>query len=594
VSGIRTWIPFVASYEKLLLLDEALKDVAERKTISGELQTAAAALRRPYFRTTAKMASRNDSLGWWANTIPERNTMVNRLFLYCCYAYLADRYLSAGGDLCFVCENNALIDTIGLMAEKRGYQVTLSRPFLIFREAVLCSALAGVYHLVLNSGAWLVVRTNGLMYRHKGEGGGSNPDIVIHTWVDEKCFGSDGSFKDRYFKVLPDYCRRKGLAVGTFVTIYDIQRSLWQALTFFRKSEDHFIIPEDYYTLSDYLFPFLLWFKRMRFRFDEVEIQGIDCSILFKRNNALEGVNFATMYYCLFGRLVKKGLRPKVVIDGFENMVSDKMIQLGVRRFMSGATIIGFYHMAPPPNLLCCYTDAEELPYAPLPDRIVCNGERYREILAGEHFPKEKIVVGAALRYSYLHQAGSARSPESSGEFRILLTLSLEEEASLEIFHKLREAVKGIERYRMLIKPHPMGTSIVKRMAGDFSPGTRVVEGTMAQAMDQCHIVVCGASGAAIDCVMSDKEVIRVGRETQIDLDPLRWFGEFEKPVLSIEELGRRIKELEGRIMNPDYQPPHYSVMLPSLFSDVTEESLKVFLPTDNTASGFHIAEVNA
>ena len=46
--------------------------------------------------------------------------------------------------------------------------------------------------------------------------------------------------------------------------------------------------------------------------------------------------------------------------------------------------------------------------------------------------------------------------------------------------------------------------------------------------------------------------------------------------------------------MNPDYQPLHYSDMLPSLFSEVTEERLKVFLPTDNTASGFHIAEVNA
>jgi hypothetical protein len=77
----------------------------------------------------------------------------------------------------------------------------------------------------------------------------------------------------------------------------------------------------------------------------------------------------------------------------------------------------------------------------------------------------------------------------------------------------------------------------------------------------------------------ADKEVIRVGRSTQIDFDPLAWFHEFGKPCYSINELREKLLDAERRMKSPDYQSPRYSAMLPELFSPISEDLMKPFLP---------------
>jgi surface carbohydrate biosynthesis protein (TIGR04326 family) len=245
---------------------------------------------------------------------------------------------------------------------------------------------------------------------------------------------------------------------------------------------------------------------------------------------------------------------------------------------MPGTPVYGFYHIAPPPNVLCFFIDRNELEYIPLPEKIICNGTRYKQILIEEHFPENTIEVGPALRYLYLYNIKKALR-SNANDFSILLVLPIERDASIELFYKLRKAMNSRNNIKLIIKPHPMGTTIIEELKSNFPPTTEIFEGTMEEAINQCDIVVSAATSAVLDCVIANKEVIRVGRSTQIDLDPLAWFEEFGKPVSDIDTLKAQLISYERKIKGNSYVPPQYSLLLPELFSQLTDENLKVFLP---------------
>jgi hypothetical protein len=579
--GIKECVTLISDYEKVREFEEAFKGIAVIKDISTKIQATAALLRRPFYKLTAKFGSKYNSLEWWTSDISERNTMKSNLFLHCCYVYMASEAMGEEGDICVIADNTAVIKNINYLAEQRGIEVIKNCPVVI-KDHFPLEIIIGLYKLALHLSVYAIARLNKTYHKMltKKLRPIKNPDVILHTWVDEKCFGNDGKFKDRYYTTLPDYYRSKGVSWATFVTFSyrNIKRSLWSAYSFLHTNRESFIVPEDYYHISDYIFPFMVWFKSRRFSFSGALLEGVDLSILFDEFNHKEPVHFESMYYLLFKRLAKKGIKSAAVIDGFENMFTDKLIQLGVRKFMPGTVVYGFYHVAPPPNVLCFFTDIDERDIVPMPDRIICNGNRYRDILIKEHFPEERIVVGSALRYHYLY--GLKKSSGNIGEdFRVLLVLPVEGDAVIELFQKAKEAIEGMSRYKMILKPHPMQTKVIDTLKNDFLPGTQVFTGGMDDALNMCDVVISAATGAVLDCVMADKEVIRVGRSTQIDFDPLAWFDEFEKPPYSIGELREKLLDAERRMKNPDYQTPRYSAMLPELFAPISENLMKPFLP---------------
>lgn len=575
---VKEWIPLVSRYERIREICSCLNDISTRIDIGKDVRDAANLLKRPFFELTARIGRKYNSLEWWANTISERNTIINNLFLNCCYLRIADSFLGKSSDLCIIADNNSLIDSIQLRAKQEGYQIKKITKRDFKTTAVYNLYRAGIM-LIHHYYFWLLARVN--KWKFRKESAEVNPDIIIHTWVDEKCFGCGGEFMDRYFTILPEYYKGRNFKVATFVTLFDIKRSFWQALTFFRKSKDSFIIPEDYFKLSDYLFPFYLWLKRSRFEFNNIVLKGMDCSLLFKENNKSEQVNFTAMYYLLFKRLIKNGLAPRIIVDGFENLVSDKMIQLGARKFMPNALIFGFYHFIPPPNMPSCFTDKNEIEYAPLPDKIICIGERLKKILINEHFPENKIKIGTALRNFYLYEdKKNAVSGKKDDDFTIMLVLPIEKDAALEVFYKLSEALKILPHYKLLIKPHPMATSIVGRIKKDFPDNTEVLEMAIKDAVGKCDIVVSSDTNAAFDCLMADKEVIRVGRDAQLDFDPLVWFNdELGAAVYTTRDLSEKLLFFYENTISNRRLTSNYSFLLPELFSPVTEEGLMAFLP---------------
>jgi len=577
--GIAECVALIPDYGSLVGLDAALNGVAVRCRIDADLRAAADDLRRPFLELTAAFGRRYDSLAWWASGIAERNTNGSDLFLHCCYLALARRDLDARRSLCIVCDAPVLRSLIAGLARARDYRVrTIGRRLPRLQDTSLWPLATLTWKSASMLVRWLavqVVRGRGARRR-----AGAGPDVLLVTRVDRGTIDRAGSVHDRYLPLLADFYASKGLSSATVLMISESLGVFWSMIRRLRRTPDS-ILPEDHLRVSDLAFPARMWARQRTFRFRGAMLQGLDVSRLFDAANRTESLSvMAMLHYPLMRRLAADGIRPRLVVLPFENMVSDKLTILGVRRFMPGTDVYGFCHNPLKRNVLPWYTDVHERDIAPLPDRIVCNGVRYRDILIREGYAPERVVIGTALRYAYLHREGTmlrerSRPAADGGTRSVLLVLTTKRDGTAEVIDKFVAALAVISEAAVIVKPHPFARELADGVVSALGERVRVVDGTMEEALAESDVVVCAASGAVLEAALAGKRVVRVSPESQLDMDPLAWFAEFEPAVSSPEELARRVAEALFTTGTRAAAASDVS----SFFAPPTEAYMEAFLP---------------
>lgn len=581
--NIREWIGLVPEYEVLAGLERALEGMSRVK-IGAELQAVANTLRRPYLTLIADFGKQFASVAWWASSISERNTNGSDLFLHCCYLGVVDRYVASGKSVCIVCDSRTLRAAIAERARQRGYRVQgFATGFPGLRDTAARAAAVLGRNVMTVLLRWVAVRLIGGGPHRTGPA--SEREVLLRTWVDPESINRSGSLRDRYLPGLAEFYASRGIASATILVIFENLRTYVAMVRRLRGGRDY-LLPEAFLHLSDLMFPVALWLRRRRFAFRPAVLCGLDVSRLFEAANRTEPMSvLASLHYPLMRRLAERGFRPRAFVLPFENMIVDKMTVLGVRRYMPGTRVYGFCHNPIKRNVLPWYTDAHERDIAPLPDKIICNGPRYREILIREHYPPERVVVGAALRYAYLH--GGSRSPAQPGRSAaggavVLLVLTTKRDGTLEVIEKFLAAVRGWDTIEVLVKPHPFARGLAGRVTAGLGDRARVVTGTMAEALAACDVVVSTASGAVLEAVLAGKPVIRVSPEAQLDMDPLAWFDGFPRPVGTAEELLQRLEEALSPRSEAAVDAAHNG--LESYFAPPTAEHMAAFLPEGPSA----------
>lgn len=563
-------MPLVPDYATLTALDSALEGVASRQRIRKELDACVARLRRPFFELTAALAERHESLAWWAGSIAERNTNESDLFLHCSYLNLAADRIADGRSLCVVCDAPALRSSIAAIAGRAGYVVRRAGwrvPRL--RDTWLRSPIALAKGL-----AEVAIRLAAVRACLPASPVVSATDVVISSWLERGSIDHHGLAVDRYFPGLAPYYREHSLGAITVFTVADTLRNFWRAIRSWRPRGGEVLL-EQYLRASDLVFPLGVWLAQRRFEFSDATLGGHDVARLFRASLWTQPVSVLdVLHFPLMRRLRNAGVSPKIVMLAFENLITDKMAILGARRFMPGTAVYGFCHMPLKPNVLSCYTDVHERTFAPLPDRVISNGPRYRDILVQEHYPPERVTMGAALRYRHLHDTAAPASVPSGRRRSVLVVLTIKRDATLELLNKVAGALPRFDGLDVQVRPHPFARGHGK-LAVVMLPGARLVGGTMREALDAADVVVCSASGAALDSALAGKPLIRVASETQLDMDPLGWFEEFDRPVGTSEELTGRMTTLLAA--TPDALSFRHDVA--SFFLPATPETMRAFLP---------------
>jgi hypothetical protein len=570
-------------YLRLLEWRESLGEVSELVAAGPLIRRAAAELRQPFLDLITDLGRRYQSVAWWASRVSERNTMVSPLFLHCCYLSAAEEQLTPG-TICVTSDSWAVLESLADIARARSRPVRWvgRRPPALPRILSLARIAGRVGRFIVQGCLRYLAapaRVEPANLRR--------PLVLLRTWPDDASFGAQGAFYDRYFPGLHEWLEARGASTLTIPLLSNVRgsyRSAWRRL---RRTRRLFLPQEAYYRLSDYVFALSEARRGAAMpKGDLLRLGGLDVSRLFaaeRWQSAFDGGSLdATLSYRLPQRLAESGLEPDLVIDAFENMIPEKPSLLGVRRYLPGTKLVGFQHGALYPLLLCNFITAGESEFAPMPDRVVCNGEFFRQILVHEGLPPDRTVVGPALRYAHLWETHSGPGDQRPGPARLLIPLPLVLDAGVELLVKVRLAFAGDESLQVDLKPHPM--SVPERLfraarIEKLPPNFRRVEGSMESALVEARVVVAITSSALYEALAAGKPVLMVGRDAGFDLNPLALHRDLDRVFTDPSEI--RSETLRLLALSADELTRYRrraGQVLRNSFSPVTNEAMEVFV----------------
>jgi len=497
----------------------------------------------------AEQARENDSLAWWTSRIAERNTLVKSLFHDICYLLVGQGILKdTDGPVLVVAENPNLLNILNRHVQGRTIAVGLKASPL--SACTWTARFLYVWMRFFCQSFWAIA-----LARYVGatpslvRASADKPRVLIRTCMSDGYFGDHGEARDRYFGQLPQYLEDQGYDVVILPWLFQLQKPYLEVLRWFGRSKVRYLIPEEYYTPADLWWAMTTVMRQAMLPRRCVPFQGNDLAPLVGAARRAQMVNTGCarfiLYYRLFSRLSRQNVRLDSFVDLFENMASEKPSLLGLRRFYPHVTTIGFQHLIVlPPLSLSMRTNATEVAVLPMPDVIVANSDLTRSQLIAAGFPAARIRVGPSLRFSYLIGPELEREPTNRS---VLVALAMDLGTSTELLAKLLNAFPEEEGINFLLKPHPDMTDqmFYQLTNGRPLPGhVERVDGSMEVWLSRAKCAISGATTAAFELAIAGVPLVLVGRDIDIDINPLADFPEVGPPAYTAEDLRERVLQL--------------------------------------------------
>jgi surface carbohydrate biosynthesis protein (TIGR04326 family) len=376
--------------------------------------------------------------------------------------------------------------------------------------------------------------------------------------------------------------------------MFSVRRSWRAAWEWMRHSRQQFLNPYQFFRLSDYWFTVREAWRQARMPHEAVRLGDLEVTRLFEAErdrttfdaDALEAI----LCYCLPHRLAEAGYFVDVLIDPFENMIPEKSLILGFRRYLPATMLVGFQHAALYPFMLCNFITASEAKFAPMPDRIVCNGEFFREVLVREGLPAERAVTGPSLRYGHLWQLAERPLPPRAAPAIVFVPLPLMLPEAVELILKICRALEDLPGIRVYLKPHPMSSlkTLLKAAHLEHLPAHfEFVGGGMGEWLAQAHVAVGMSSSTVYEIVAAGVPLVVVGRETGLELNPLSWYPEWRQVYVAPEDIRAEVARwLDASPEELEAYRRRARQILTASFKQITDDTLQVFIEGLPTREG--------
>ena len=609
VAGSCDWVYLSDDYLRLKVWSAGIGDGFCYVSISDGLARAAQELKGAYLDWIASLGREHPGPSWWASRLSERNTAVSETFADVCRLTVLRSLAGCAGQrsILVVVRNPALLRLLEeadwLPPRRRFRGRWWARPHRWLREgAQTWSALLAARALVFLTARTLQLLASAVqslpMHRVPPQESGNDANVLLHTFLNDGCLGADGAFRDAYFPGLEAALQAAGYRTYILPVMFQMERGVRSAWSWASQSRSRFINPFRYYRVADYVHALGVAGSSLVLACRPVRFGGMDLTRIVRREavrSAFSGL-YHILYLRLPRRLQERGLRFRAVYAEFENMIPEKMLVLGFRGHQPQAELIGFQHGALYPNLLCNFTPVSERGIAPLPDRVICNGPIFRDILVDEGLPAERAVLGAALRYRGLWDSlGRVRAQPATATCEVFAPLPLMLDHGAELLDKLIHAFGGHPEIRVLLKAHPMST-VEQLLSASSLPGLPPNFATTTQPtaaiLPTVRVMAALSTSTMFEAVAAGVPVIRVGREAALDLDPLAYLGDFSPLVRNAEALLAhvvRLLQLEDAALQD--LAARGRRLLQQAFLPCDPEGLAAFLPVKPPARPFAAAE---
>ncbi len=600
--NISQWFYFSQNYLNYHSLRENCPSTAVYYDIGGALQEKALELKSSYIEVVGRLStrySRKYPLAWWTSLVAERNEMSTHAFLTVCYFNIVsdiDENDSFQDRSLIVVESISLFHTIIKRLEKKYKVITLGRPYFLtwafFRPKV------AVVYRIIKFVSWMF--SGKLKQIPNLSSSSDSKKIFIRTWVSDKTISALGELQDVYFPKLYEYLERKGYEIVIIPNFYNFTLSSKEIQRRINKCKYQFFIPENYLTWKDYFNVLcILLYQAVTSRLNNVEHSGKDVSKILTETQ-MAGIFFSYTYIYIaqafaLRNLSKTDFTIKSFIYTFENMFPEKPLSYAVKEYFPGVKSIGFQHSVLYPLQTCLYPASQEWKDIPLPDKIVCSGKFFLDIYIKHGAPRERFVLGPALRFNNLISKSEKDQGDSSLKVfkkgKILIVFPLAEPDALELAIKSSEAIKLLVDVKMLkigLKLHPMMSvdklNIIESFFNDVQCDVEIIDIPMDVVLPQYSLLITMASGVIFDGMIEGLPVIRVGRSHSLNFDPADFIenNSYDFKAQTIEQLNELICKL--LVMNDEERLGILNYgrkFVKESFTPVNENTLQAFIRTN-------------
>ncbi len=459
---------------------------------------------------------------WYISTPLSRNTYVSQLFYHCCCLTYVKALTAEGisiGEI--VTDSAAMKSVIDVWCREHGWKIstTMIKPWRDeFRSLFLLKRMP-IGHLARNLWRHLWARITRIQRRPlRGDSITLIGTVVMPGYIDN----------DRYYAGMEEFLGEKELEDCRFVpTFFGFRpHKIPGALATIRKSLKRYLLKEDYLKGADYVVAWQTARRLSRRRMSGIEYEGFDVSTLINEelssNIGAVSVIEAVINYKFAMRLKERKVRIRLVVDWFENQVTDKAWNRGFNKFYKEVPTVGYMGYTEQPFYLCTFPTSEEWHAGVLPSRVAVIGEGMTDSVRG-YCPEIPVTVAPAFRFKHLFKLNKSPKWERKTD-RVLVGLPLFLEDSYGIIDYIAAAVSHLpENIQFQIKLHP-GTSREKiRQYINNLPSDRIsiVDGDFSELMSKCKLLVTGASSIAVETLAMGKPVIIIANRAGLTFSPI-------------------------------------------------------------------------
>lgn len=358
-------------------------------------------------------------------------------------------------------------------------------------------------------------------------------DIFVDTYLYPNDVMPDGSVTHRYFPGLVDWYLLRGYSPAYYPFLFRIPLLRLGALyRGYRRSRYLFAPPELFYRFSDILGSAVrilvrgLGHRRLR----HPSVFNVDVSALVATEvfgSAVESLPQVLLSLTPM-RMAESGVRPRWLLDWFENQSIDQATTIGFRAAFPDCRLIALRLYAQySSNLLSFQVTSRERREGLVPAEHWLGGAAWLPI-ATKYDSDGGYKIVPSLRSSYLHQQ---QPPAHDGtDLVVLLTHSLQE--SIQVLAYLERALPTLVRLFpvLRIKTHPsLSAERLRRATQSRYPRLWAAEQirwdnpALSSLLASARLVVSAGTSSAIEAVTMGVPVILIGAEVGIDMCPLEF-----------------------------------------------------------------------
>jgi hypothetical protein len=230
----------------------------------------------------------------------------------------------------------------------------------------------------------------------------------------------------------------------------------------------------------------------------------------------------------------------------YENNPWEKICILSLREYSPSTKIIGYQHAVISRASANMYISKEEIPFIPMPDKVVTTGDITKSILEKYgSYPRNSIKSSCALRHEYIYEL---KMKDFTRSCKILVALEGVYEC-YKLVNFVFNALSNTKDFQVIIRTHPARPfdRIKNDLCFDIDSHTNYSvsnQKSLKDDLSEVDILIYWGSTVSMEALMMGIPVIHVSLDDIVTVDPLFDCSHLKWTVRNVEELQEVILQI--------------------------------------------------